>query len=136
MISFLEPATLLKMNFFSGIFQGFYLKFQRTSFTEHLVNSFCTVFSRISGSSLESYTSKNATQHETTQVQQRQHEYNTSATRGSTTTKQPKIYFDLFIPLLHTRSLIYQSPRYCLCCKIQKTETRFFQQQSKQNQKI
>ena len=41
MNSFLEPGTLLKMNFFLGIFRGFcledkILKFQRTSFKENL----------------------------------------------------------------------------------------------------
>ena len=37
MDSFLEPATLIKMNFFLDIFQGFFYKFQRSSFTEHLL---------------------------------------------------------------------------------------------------
>ena len=34
---FLEPETLMKMNYFLGIFQGFCLTFHRTSFTEHLL---------------------------------------------------------------------------------------------------
>ena len=37
MNSYLEPATLLKMSNVLGIFLVFYLKFQSTSFTEHLV---------------------------------------------------------------------------------------------------
>ena len=34
------PQSLLEMNFFLGIFQGFCLKFQRTSFTEHRIVHF------------------------------------------------------------------------------------------------
>ena len=37
MNSFLEPATLLKMNFFEVLFKDFVLKFQRIAFTEYLV---------------------------------------------------------------------------------------------------
>ena len=36
MKSFLEPGTLLKMKFFSDVFQGFYLKF-REDYKEYLL---------------------------------------------------------------------------------------------------
>ena len=52
------------------------------------------------GSSLENYRSNNTTQHKTTRD-------NTSATRDNTNTKQHKIYFNLFMSMLHTRSPVY-----------------------------
>ena len=74
------------------------------------------------------YTSNNTAQHDTTQDNTsttrhntRQHEYNTtqhkyntsttrhntSVTRDNKSTKQHKIYFDLFMSSLYTRSLVY-----------------------------
>ena len=51
MNSFLEPATLLKVNFFLDIFQGFYLKVSMDFFYRTppcifvvIVNRLCTVF--------------------------------------------------------------------------------------------
>ena len=53
MNSFLEPATLLKMNFFLGAFQGFYLKVSEDFFHRTpswifvvIVNRLYTVFLR------------------------------------------------------------------------------------------
>ena len=74
-------------------------------------------------SSLESYTSNNTTQHDTHNKTRVQHDTtrdntstkrvqhnatqdNTSTTQHNTSTKQPKICFDLFISLLHARSLV------------------------------
>ena len=72
------------------------------------------IFFELIGSGLENYTSNNTTQHETTQVQHKATgdntiatRDNTSTTRDNTCTKQHKIYFDLFIPSLYTRSLVY-----------------------------
>ena len=84
-----------------------------------------------SGSSLENYTSSTMRQQETTRHNKRQHEYKTtqhettevqhdttghdtsatrhnmSKTQDNKSTKQHKIYFDLFILLLYTQSLVY-----------------------------
>ena len=65
-------------------------------------------------SSLENYTSNNTRQHEYNKTQHecntRQHEYNTrqhDLDEYNTSTKQRKIYFDLFISSLYIRSLVY-----------------------------
>ena len=78
----------------------------------------------------------NRRQHKTTRVQHQKAGVQHEATRYNTSTKQHKIYFDLFTSSLHTRSLVYQALKLCLCCKTQKTENPFFQEQSKLNQKI
>ena len=51
MNSFLEPAALLKMNFYFGIFQGFYLKVSENFFYRTppfifvvIINKLCTAF--------------------------------------------------------------------------------------------
>ena len=53
----------------------------------------------------------NPTQHKTTQVQQETTQVqpggNTSTEWDNRSTKQPKIYFDLFVSLLHAQSLVY-----------------------------
>ena len=70
-----------------------------------------------------STTRHNTRQHE---CNTRQYEYNTRQHEYNTSAKQPKSYFGLFISWLHTRSLVQQALKLCLCYKTQKTENRFF----------